>query len=172
MESAFHKSDKYIIVLNNSSEKLYDLMLELDWHTQKVEVNDWIKKYAQYRYGTNNDTLQRAWQIFIQTVYRNIPGIEEGLPKNIFCARPAWGIKNVSTWGSCKLNYDTNLFETGVNLFLSTRASMVQSKTYFIDAIDFLRQVLANHKNIVIKKWKYLIIKKIQCYLKDMQESF
>ena len=37
MESAFHKSDKYIIVLNNSSEKLYDLMLELGWHTQKVE---------------------------------------------------------------------------------------------------------------------------------------
>ena len=127
---------------------VYDLMLELGWHSQKIVVSDWINKYVKYRYGSDNDTLQRAWQILIKTVYRDIPGKEEGLPGDIFCARPAWNIKAVST-GNLKRNYDTRRFEAGVNLFLSAYASMSQSKTYFADAVDFSRQVLANKGDVV-----------------------
>jgi len=127
---------------------VYDLMLELGWHGQKVEVKDWIKNYVRYRYGSNNDTIQQAWQIFLQTAYRSFPELD-GLPENIFCARPAWDIQHVSTWGSRKRNYDTAQFATGVKLFLSADTAMSENKTWLIDAIDFSRQVLANKGDVI-----------------------
>ncbi len=127
----------------HNNPPVYDLMLELGWHKQKVEVNDWIKKYALYRYGIENDTIQKAWQIFLQTVYRSFTELD-GLPENVFCAKPAWNIVHVTAWGSRKRNYDTAQFAKGVKLFLSTNPSYLKNETFLVDAIDFARQVLAN----------------------------
>ncbi len=96
---------------------VYDLMLDLGWREQKVAVKDWIKEYVAYRYGSNNDTLQQAWKIFLQTVYRSFSEMD-GLPENILCARPAWNIQHVSAFGKRKRNYDTAWFAVGVRLFL------------------------------------------------------
>lgn len=127
---------------------VYDLMLNLGWREQKVAVKDWIKEYVKYRYGSDNDTLQQAWQIFLQTVYRSFSQMD-GLPENILCARPAWNIQHVSAFGKRKRNYDTAWFAAGVKLFLSTYASMSKSETWLIDAIDFSRQVLANQGDVM-----------------------
>ncbi|HEY4194903.1 MAG TPA: alpha-N-acetylglucosaminidase C-terminal domain-containing protein, partial [Mucilaginibacter sp.] len=106
------------------------------------------KYYVQYRYGSDNDTLQQAWQIFLQTVYRSFSELD-GLPENIFCARPAWNIQHVSAFGKRKRNYDTALFAGAAKVFLSTHSSMSESNTWLIDAIDFSRQVLANKADVI-----------------------
>lgn len=122
----------------------YDLMLELAWHQQRTGVNDWIKKYALYRYGIVNDSINKAWQIFLQTVYRSPETPDAGLPEDVFCARPAWNLKSVSTWGNMKRDYNEAVFAKGVKIFLTAYPEMKNSITYFIDAIDFSRQALAN----------------------------
>ena len=35
----------------NNNAVVYDLVLEMAWHDQPVDVHDWIKEYAAYRYG-------------------------------------------------------------------------------------------------------------------------
>jgi alpha-N-acetylglucosaminidase len=150
---------------------VYDLMLELGWRGQKVEVKDWIKKYVHYRYGKDNDSIQRAWQIFLQTAYRSFPE-RDGLPENIFCARPAWNIQHVSTWGSRKRNYDTAQFAAGVKLFLSAGAAMSESKTWLIDAIDFSRQVLANKGDIIYNQMESAYQQKDSILLKKRANGF
>jgi alpha-N-acetylglucosaminidase len=150
---------------------VYDLMLEVGWAEQKVPVKKWIKDYVKYRYGSDNDTLQQAWQIFLETAYRSFPELD-GLPENIFCARPAWNIQHVTRWGSRKRNYDTAQFAAGVRLFLSTYTSKSESKTWLIDAIDLSRQVLANKGDIVYHQMDSAFAQKDSLLFKKKANEF
>lgn len=122
----------------------YDLMLELGWHQQKMDVNTWIKKYALYRYGKGNDSVNKAWEIFLQTVYNSPQSGDDQLPEDLLCARPGANVKSVSTWGTLKRDYNSEQFAEGVKIFLSACPLIKNSSTYFMDAIDFTRQALAN----------------------------
>jgi alpha-N-acetylglucosaminidase len=150
---------------------VYDLMLELGWRQQKIAVQNWIEGYVQYRYGTDNDTLQEAWQIFLQTAYRSFPELD-GLPENIFCAKPAWNIQHVTTWGSRKRNYDTAKFAAGVKLFLSISPSFSESKTWLIDAVDLSRQVLANRGDIIYRQMESDYLRKDSLLFKKHANEF
>lgn len=135
---------------NNPAD--YDLMLELGWRHRKVEVNDWIKKYALYRYGKENDSIDQAWQIFLQTVYSSPKGQDPGLPEDLFCARPSEDVKSASTWGNIKRDYDPALFARGVKAFLAACPDMKGSNCYITDAVDFTRQALANQGEGVYRR--------------------
>jgi alpha-N-acetylglucosaminidase len=127
----------------------YDLMLEVGWHEERMDVENWIRQYTWYRYGRLDTNIVSAWKLFLQTVYSSPEGYQEGPPENVLCARPALKIKSVSTWGTLRKNYDTALFARGVALFDRASGKMKGSETYRIDRINFLRQVLANRADIV-----------------------
>lgn len=127
----------------------YDLMLEVGWHQERMDVSSWIREYTQYRYGKLDTDVVNAWRLLLQTVYSSPEGYQEGPPENVLCARPALQIKSVSTWGTLKKNYDTALFAKGVKVFLSAAGRCKGSDTYQIDRINFQRQVLANRADIV-----------------------
>jgi len=128
----------------NNNPVSYDLVFELGWRKEKVNVDEWIKSFCLNRYGKKNSDVEEAWQIFLQTIYNSVPGRQEGPPENILCARPALDIKSVSTWGTLKKNYDTAMFAKGVKLFARALAQFANSETYQIDLINFTRQVLSN----------------------------
>lgn len=123
---------------------IYDLLLELAWHDEKVEVKDWIKSYVRYRYGTNDPQIQEAWQGLLATAYSSFPQHQEGPNESVFCARPTLKNVPVSTWGTRKRNYDTKAFAAAVATFMKAAPKMKGNNTYEIDAIDFQRQVNAN----------------------------
>lgn len=123
---------------------IYDLMLELAWHPEKVDVKEWIKSYVRYRYGSDNAQLQTAWQGLIATAYSSFPQYQEGPNESVFCARPTLEDKPVSSWGTRKRNYDTRQFAAAVAVFMKAAPKMKNNVTYEIDAIDFQRQVTAN----------------------------
>jgi alpha-N-acetylglucosaminidase len=127
----------------------YDLMLEVGWHQDRVDVSSWIEKYTQYRYGQLDKNIINAWKLFLQTIYSSPEGYQEGPPENVLCARPALQIKSVSTWGTLKKNYDTALFAKAVKLFMRGAGRLKGSDTYQIDRINFQRQVLANRADAV-----------------------
>jgi alpha-N-acetylglucosaminidase len=122
----------------------YDLMLEVGWRQERMDVASWISKYTQYRYGRLDTDIVNAWQLLLKTVYSSPEGYQEGPPENVLCARPALQIKSVSTWGTLRKNYDTALFAKAVELFVRAEGRLKGCETYQIDRINFQRQVLAN----------------------------
>lgn len=122
----------------------YDLMLELGWHDEKVDVSKWLNQYQLYRYGQNDATVSKAWQQLLATAYNSPTGYQEGPSESVLCARPALDIKTVSSWGTITRNYDTLKFKEAVRLFVLPANKFKNIETYQIDRIDFVRQVLAN----------------------------
>jgi alpha-N-acetylglucosaminidase len=130
----------------------YDLMLELAWHSDKVDVKEWIKNYTRYRYGKSTRAVDKAWQLFLETVYSSPEVYQEGPSESIFCARPSVAVKSVSSWGTRNRNYDTSRFEEAVRLFESASDEFAQSETYQVDKIDFERQLRANKGDAVYQE--------------------
>ena len=132
----------------NNNPVTYELLLATAWHNEKLNVNEWVKRYAVARYGKYNDDINHAWKLLLQTTYSN-PGYQEGPPENILCARPALQIKSVSSWGSLKKGYDTAVFAAAVKRFAKAAPLFINSDTYKIDLINFMRQVLSNQADKV-----------------------
>jgi alpha-N-acetylglucosaminidase len=133
----------------NNNPVSYDVMLELGWHKEHVNIEDWVRAFTMYRYGQYNTDVVDAWKLLLQTVYNSIPGYQEGPPENILCARPALQIKSVSSWGTLKKGYDIEVFSKAVRLFAKAAPAFKASDTYHIDLVDLLRQVLANKADTV-----------------------
>ncbi|MDH7464202.1 alpha-N-acetylglucosaminidase [Chitinophagaceae bacterium 26-R-25] len=135
----------------NNNPVVYDFVLDMAWHTEKVEAEDWIKSFVLARYGKTNEKLEQAWQIFLQTVYSSFDKYQEGPSESVFCARPSAKVTSVSSWGTRARNYDMARLQEGVNLFVAASKEMSNSATYQIDKIDFVRQVLSNQGEIVYR---------------------
>jgi alpha-N-acetylglucosaminidase len=130
---------------------VYDFVLDLAWHTEKVETTKWIKSFVIARYGKNNALLQQAWHGFLQTIYSSFDKYQEGPNESVFCARPSLNVTSVSSWGTRARNYDVEKFKDAVKLFVSVSDEMKNSTTYQIDKIDMVRQVLSNTGEDVYK---------------------
>jgi alpha-N-acetylglucosaminidase len=133
----------------NNNPVTYDFMLELGWHENKVDVSKWIENYTQYRYGVQNDTIIKAWQLLLETVYSSPNVYQEGPSESIFCARPDTNVKAVSTWGTRKRNYSIEKLNEAVSLLTSVSGEIRKTETYIVDRTDFVRQCLANKADSV-----------------------
>jgi len=61
---------------------VYDLVLELAWHREHVDVGPWLEGYVQYRYGRQDPDIGEAWALLLQTAYGDRNG---GLAENVLC---------------------------------------------------------------------------------------
>jgi len=136
----------------NNNPVTYDFMLELGWQKDKIDVDNWIKRYELYRYGKRNSQLEQAWKLLLETVYSSPDVQQEGPSESIFCARPAVDLKSVSSWGTRKRNYDTEKFAQAVALFVNAGEEISDVETYQADRVDFVRQVLANQGDEVYRR--------------------
>jgi alpha-N-acetylglucosaminidase len=109
------------------------------WHSEPVDVRQWIGGYLQYRYGRTAPGLDLAWQLLLETVYS-----PAGRGESIFCARPSLQVKGVSTWGTTRIGYDPNKLEEAAREFLRTGKELGDIDAYQADAVDLVRQVVAN----------------------------
>lgn len=130
----------------------YDLMLELGWHQDHLDLKSWIGGYTTSRYGKRSSNMDRAWSLFLETAYSSPEVNQEGPSESIFCARPAIDIPSVSSWGTRKRNYDVAKFEAGVRMFVSAGKEFENLETYQTDRIDFVRQLQANRADKVYAK--------------------
>jgi len=48
---------------------VYDLMFEMAWRDDPVDLNVWFRDYARHRYGRTNHKAEAAWGILKSTVY-------------------------------------------------------------------------------------------------------
>lgn len=127
----------------------FDLMLELGWHTDHLDVKKWIGNYTKYRYGKSNVHIAKAWELLLETAYSSPEVNQEGPSESIFCARPGIDIKSVSSWGTRKRNYNIDKFEAAVRHFVAAGKDFDGIETYETDRIDLVRQLQANRADQV-----------------------
>ena len=85
----------------------------------------------------------------LKSIYSSEVGYQEGPPENILCARPALELKSVSSWGRLAKKYDRDLYKKAAFLFAKAMPEFNEVRTYRIDLIHFLRQVIANEADSV-----------------------
>ena len=78
---------------------MFELMSELPWRPTKFGKEEWLKGYVRARYGTDDPTLQEAWQLLGATIY-NCPmgNNQQGPHESIFCGRPSANNFQASSW--------------------------------------------------------------------------
>ncbi len=150
----------------------YELMADLAWQNQKMNVNDWIKGYILSRYGVTTPKLEKAWELLLQTAYSSPLVYQEGPSESVFCARPALEIHSVSSWGTRKRNYDTSLFEIAVKLFVEAGDEIGRTETYLADRTDFVRQLLANRADGVYAQMVKAVEQKNRKQFADAYDKF
>lgn len=144
----------------------FDLGNEMRWRQERIDMTQWIKKYADRRYGRKDQTLEAAWNIFYKTAYGTFQGHRRP-SESVFCAKPSLKGKRItaSAWSQCKTFYDTDLYASGVALFLSRSSQYKKRKTYQYDAVDFVRQYLSD----LGRKTYYELV---EAYQKQNQDRF
>jgi alpha-N-acetylglucosaminidase len=128
---------------------IYELMMQHTWQTQPVQLDVWLSKYAQNRYGVKSDSLEKAWQILTQTAY-NGKEIRDGA-ESIITGRPT--LDSSTVWTRTKLNYPPKNLLPAWDLFIHAAKSGVHTDGYTYDLVDITRQVLANYALPLQRKW-------------------
>jgi alpha-N-acetylglucosaminidase len=123
----------------NNNPIVYELLFDAAWKNEAVDLHEWIRDYVKYRYGDDREGLERAWQILLETAYKQGDRAEP-----VFCARPSLEVKSASTWGTTKIAYDPAEFEQAVREFLKAGDQLSGNDAYQYDAVNLVRQVLSN----------------------------
>ncbi len=129
---------------------MYELMSELPWRDEEVKKEEWINNYTSARYGANDETINKAWQLLGKTIY-NCPrgNNQQGPHESIFCGRPSLNNFQVSSWSKMKNYYDPKSTEEAARIFISVADKFRGNNNYEYDLIDILRQAISDRGRVV-----------------------
>ncbi len=134
---------------------IYELLFELKWHTDDINLDYWISEYIKRRYGKDNGNLYNAWQILRNTVYGKKlekSKSQQGTSESIFCARPVLDIDRVSTWGTSSLYYNPAKLIKAWTIFVNEADNFKGNDGFQYDLLDITRQVISNYAKVVYGK--------------------
>lgn len=69
----------------------YDLAFEMPLHKDEVNIEEWLCRYADRRYGKPSENAHQAWLHLLEGPYR--PGTNGTERSSIIAARPAVNVK-------------------------------------------------------------------------------
>ncbi|XP_076761430.1 N-acetyl-alpha-glucosaminidase [Xylocopa sonorina] len=118
----------------NQNYVIYELMNEMAYRKQPVNLDTWFENYATRRYGAWNEYAVAAWKTLGRTVY-NFSGYERIRGKYVITRQPAL---NISTWTW----YDQKRFYDLWYVFLQARHGRRNNALYRHDLVDITRQAL------------------------------
>lgn len=130
-----------------------DLFFSCVW--EDIEsIDDWVQEYAIRRYGKENENIAKAMKILLKTAYGNDTGaLSFGATESMFCRRPLDPeTKMFTARGVVKIPYSKDDFNEAVKLFLADYDKFKHNECYVYDAVDLLRQSLANKLSRLAKK--------------------
>lgn len=132
---------------------MYELLCDMPWHKQKIDLEKWVSDYAASRYGTRNEMADSAWRLLARTVY-NCPAdsVQQGTHESVFCARPSDNPRQVSTWSSPKDYYDGMDVIRAARLLAAASPELGHSENYRYDLVDVTRQAVAEKGRMVSRR--------------------
>lgn len=129
---------------------MFELMSELPWRPQKFTKEEWIMNYVFARYGTQDETIEKAWQLLAATIY-NCPfgNNQQGPHESIFCGRPTLNNFQVSSWSKMQNYYDPTVTEQAARMLVSVADKYRGNNNFEYDLVDIVRQALADRGRII-----------------------
>ncbi|PWS28601.1 alpha-N-acetylglucosaminidase [Pedobacter yonginense] len=120
---------------------MYELMMENVWEEQPIQLDSWLKGYAQRRYGKPNPQAEQAWDYLRKSVYSDT--LTNGGPESIVCARPTFArsTRGVTT----RFPYDHQDLAQAWKLLIQAAPELGTAEGFQYDLVDVSRQVLANY---------------------------
>ncbi|KAL0335697.1 UNVERIFIED_CONTAM: Alpha-N-acetylglucosaminidase [Sesamum radiatum] len=159
---------------------VYDLMSEMAFRQDRVNIKTWIDMYAQRRYGLLVPSIQDAWNILYHTVYNCTDGLNDKNrdvivafpdvdPNSIFTSpllsllrkhrhsnnrslRRAIYQQTSNSYTHPHLWYSTSEVIRALQLFIASGNQLSESNTFRYDLIDLTRQALAKYANQLFLK--------------------
>ena len=109
-----------------NNEVVYELLADMGWTSDKIDLDTWIRQYCLSRYGFCDDKMMQAWQIFHKTVYSNLYSYPRFTWQTVVPDQRRKSMHNID-----------NEFGRAVKLFLECSDSCSSSPLYLNDAVEF-----------------------------------
>ena len=128
-----------------NSPIVYDLLFDMTWEQDPINVRKWTENYVERRYGGIDEDIMKAWNILLDTAYKYNGSYYQGASESVINAKPTAGkINAASSWGHSDINYDKKKFEEAAQIFVDKYDTYKDSEAFQYDFVDVMRQVLAN----------------------------
>uniref|UniRef100_A0A8C3SJC3 Alpha-N-acetylglucosaminidase n=1 Tax=Chelydra serpentina TaxID=8475 RepID=A0A8C3SJC3_CHESE len=114
------------------NDMVYELMSELGWRQEPLDLRQWVANYAERRYGARNAAAAGAWQLLLRSVY-NCSGLCVNHNRSPLVRRPALRM-------ATELWYDKSDVYEAWRLMLGAAAELGPSPTFRYDLVDVTRQ--------------------------------
>lgn len=128
----------------------YELAFEMPLHHQKVNIEQWLEKYAERRYGGISIHTVQAWKYLLEGPY--CPGTNGTERSSIIAARPALNVKKSGPNFGLGIPYDPLLLLKAEELLLKEANRFKDSEPYRFDVVDVQRQLMSNLAQEIHKK--------------------
>ncbi|KGN63620.2 hypothetical protein Csa_013990 [Cucumis sativus] len=147
---------------------VYDLMSEMAFQHNKVDVKKWLPQYSVRRYGHLVPSIQDAWDVLYHTVYNCTDGANDK-NRDVIVAFPDVDPSAIlvlpegsnrhgnldssvdrlqdATFDRPHLWYPTSEVISALKLFIAGGDQLSSSNTYRYDLVDLTRQALAKYSN-------------------------
>lgn len=120
----------------------YDLALEMPTHNTQVNLNEWLQKYAERRYGAKSENSLKAWILLSNGPYKH--GTNGTEFSSIIAARPALDVKKSGPNKGFSIPYPPLLLFKAQALLLKDSDLLHASEPYRFDVVDIQRQLMSN----------------------------
>lgn len=128
----------------------YDLAFEMPLHAGKVDIEEWLGRYAERRYGASSENARKAWMCLLEGPYR--PGTNGTERSSIIAARPALNVKKSGPNAGLGIPYSPLLLIQAEGLLLKDADRLKDSSPYRFDIVDVQRQLMSNLGQAIHKK--------------------
>lgn len=128
----------------------YDLAFEMPLHAGEVDIDEWLGRYAERRYGASSENARKAWMCLLEGPYR--PGTNGTERSSIIAARPALNVKKSGPNAGLGIPYSPLLLIQAEGLLLKDADRLKDSSPYRFDIVDVQRQLMSNLGQAIHKK--------------------
>lgn len=119
---------------------LYELMTEVCWEENDVNLSAWIRSYITRRYGVYSKSAQNAWSYFLNTVYKDLDYWHVDTDNSTAFS---------TMWTPVETSFALEEFEKGMVYLLEDYAVLSDSECYLYDVSDVLRQYLTGYQTVL-----------------------
>lgn len=113
---------------------MYELMNELGWRKDPLNLQEWVPLYAHRRYGTNNTDVITAWQLLSRSIY-NCTTFVHNHNRSPLVHRPHLQM-STDIW------YNKSDVYEAWKLMHTAMRSVPQSDTFQYDLVDITREAV------------------------------
>ncbi|MBN2162106.1 MAG: alpha-N-acetylglucosaminidase [Pontiellaceae bacterium] len=121
---------------------MYELMTEMAWRTEPVDLEAWTREYVRRRYGKVSPAAEAAWMILIDTLY-DCTNKRHGPQGAHYCMRPTPEFSDGSFVRS-ELFYDPAEIRKALQLMLDASKQLGDVDPFQYDLVDLARQCMSD----------------------------